>query len=168
MKKLLLGLFIFGLTTQVYSQTTRTEQLTEVVVTAVNYKYLNQSDNMDAAIPVKVLQRKAASYDLKAQDYYEDDFDFYTVSFYIPDGKLVAVYNPEGQILRTVEKFNDVRLPESVRIALAERFPNWQPVSDVYKITYKNTRGAKKIYKIKLQNGDKTMKVKLNEDGDYL
>ncbi len=168
MKKLILGLFIFGLTAQVYSQVTKVEELSEVVVTAVNYKYLNQTDNKVAAVPVKMLQRKAAAYDVKAQDYYQDDFDFYTVSFHIPDGKLVAVYSPEGKILRTIEKFNDVKLPVAVSRALVERFPNWEPVSDAYRITYKEDKGAKKIYKLKLSNGDKTMKVKMNEDGEYL
>ena len=168
MKKLILGLFIFGLTTQVFAQVTKVEQLSEVVVTAVNYKYLNQTDNKDAAVPVKMLERKAAAYDIQSQDFYQDDFDFYTVSFYIPDGKLVAVYNPEGKILRTIEKFNDVRLPEAVSQSLTDRFPNWVAVSDVYRIVYKEDRGAKKIYKLKLKNGDKTMRVKMNEDGEYL
>ncbi len=168
MKKLILGVFIFGLTTQVFSQITKVEQLSEVVVTAVNYKYLNQIDNKDAAIPVKVLERKAAAYDIQAQDFYQDDFDFYTVSFYIPDGKLVAVYDPEGKILRTIEKFDNIRLPEAVSQSLASRFPNWEPVKDIYRVTYKENRGAKKVYKLKLKNGDKTMRVKMTEDGDYL
>ena len=168
MKKLILGLFIFGLTTQVFAQVTKVEQLSEVVVTAVNYKYLNQTDNKDAAVPVKLLERKAAAYDIQSQDFYQDDYDFYSVSFHIPDGKLVAVYNPEGEILRTIEKFNDVRLPEAVSKSLTNRFPNWEAVSDVYRITYKEDRGATKIYKLKLKNGKKTMRVKMNEDGEYL
>ena len=168
MKKLILGLFIFGLTTQIFAQVTKVEQLSEVVVTAVNYKYLNQTDNKDAAVPVKLLERKAAAYDIQAQDFYQDDFDFYTVSFHIPDGKLVAVYNPDGKILRTIEKFNDVRLPEAVSKSLTNRFPKWVAVSDVYRITYKEDRRAKKVYKLKLKNGDKTMRVKMNEDGEYL
>ena len=168
MKKLILGLFIFGLTTQVFAQVTKVEQLSEVVVTPVNYKYLNQTDNKDAAVPVKLLERKAAAYDIQSQDFYQDDYDFYSVSFHIPDGKLVAVYNPDGKILRTIEKFNDVRLPEAVSKSLTDRFPNWVAVSDVYRITYKQDRGAKKIYKLKLKNGDKTMRVKMNEDGEYL
>lgn len=168
MKKLILGLFIIGLTTQVFSQVTKVEQLSEVVVTAVNYKYLNQTDNKDAAIPVKMLERKAAAFDLQAQDFYQDEFDFYTVSFYIPDGKLVAVYDPDGKILRTIEKFDNIRLPEAVSQSLASRFPNWKPVKDIYRVIYVEDRGAKKVYKLKLKNGDKTMRVKMNEDGDYL
>ena len=163
MRKLILGVFIFGLTTQVFAQVTKVEELSEVVVTAVNYKYLNQTDNKNAAIPVKLLERKAAAYDVQEQEYFDDEFDFYTVSFFIPDGKIVAVYSPEGKILRTIEKFKDVSLPIAVTQSLAERFPKWEPISDMYRVIYKDGKGAQKVYKIKLRNGDKTMKVKINE-----
>jgi hypothetical protein len=168
MKKFILSLLVIGLTSQVYSQIVPVEELSEVVVTAVNYKYLNQTDNKVAAIPVQMLQRKVAAYDVTTKDYYQDDYDFYTVQFYIPDGKIVAVYTPEGEIIRTIEKFNDIKLPDAVSKALLERFPKWDVVSDVYRVRYSEKNGAKKDYKLQLQNGDKTMKVKISEDGEFL
>lgn len=168
MKKFIVGLFVLGLASPLFSQVVKTEELSEVVVMAVNYKYLNQVDNTEAAIPVKMLERKAAAYDVTTKDYYEDDFDFYTVSFYIPDGKLVAVYDPEGKIIRTIEKFNDVALPDAVKKAVLKRYPNWEIVKDVYRVSYTDTKGAKKTYKLKLMNGDKVLRVKMNEDGEFL
>ena len=168
MKKFILSLLVIGLTSLVYSQVTKVEELSEVVVTAVNYKYLNQTDNKVAAVPVQMLQRKVAAYDVTTKDYYQDDYDYYTVEFYIPDGKIVAAYDPDGKILRTIEKFNDIKLPDAVSKALLERFPNWEIVSDVYRVTYSDKKGAKKNYKLKLQNGDKSMRVKMSEDGEFL
>ena len=168
MKKFILSLLVIGLTSQVYSQITKVEELSEVVFTAVNYKYLNQTDNKVAAVPVQMLQRKVAAYDVTTKDYYQDDYDYYTVEFYIPDGKIVAAYDADGKILKTIEKFKDIKLPNAVSKALLERFPNWDIVSDVYRVTYTEKKGAKKLYKLKLQNGDKTMKVKVNEDGAFL
>ncbi len=168
MKKFIVGLFVLGLTSPLFSQVVKTEELSEVVVMAVNYKYLNQVDNTEAAIPVKMLERKAAAYDVTTQDYYQDDFDFYTVSFYIPDGKIVAVYDPDGKIIRTIEKFNDISLPDAVKKAVLKRYPNWQIVSDVYRVSYTDAKGAKKTYKLKLKNGDKMLRVKMNEDGEFL
>ncbi len=168
MKKFILGLIVLGLTSQAFAQITEVEQLSEVVVTAVNYKYLNAIDNSEAAIPVQMLERKAAAYDVQAQDFYTDDYEFYTVSFFIPDGKIVAVYDPDGKIMRTIEKFKDIKLPTAVNNALAERFPNWELVSDVYRVSYSDTKGATKTYKLKLQNGDKTMKVKMSDKGEFL
>ena len=70
--------------------------------------------------------------------------------------------------MRTIEKFKDIKLPTAVNNALAERFPNWELVSDVYRVSYSDTKGATKTYKLKLQNGDKTMKVKMSDKGEFL
>ena len=76
MKKFILSLLVIGLTSQVYSQITKVEELSEVVVTAVNYKYLNQTDHKEAAVPVQMLQRKVAAYDVTTKDYYQDDYEY--------------------------------------------------------------------------------------------
>jgi len=168
MKKFILSLLAIGLFSFVYSQEAKLEELSEVVVEAVNYKYLNTTDNKVAAVPVKMLERKAAAYDVTTKDYYQDNYDYYSVSFVIPDGKLVAVYGPDGKILRTIEKFNNVQLPDAVRAALQDRFPGWEIIKDVYRIRYEDRKGALKNYKVKLQNGDKTMRVMMSEEGEFL
>ena len=168
MKKFIIGLFVIGLTSQVFAQIPKVEQLSEVVVTAVNYKYLNAIDSKEVAIPVKMLERKAAAYNVQDADFYSDDYEFYTVSFFIPEGKIVAAYNPEGQIIRTFERFENIKLPTAVRDAVAERFPNWTIVKDVYRVTYNQDDGANKTYKLKLENGDKTMRVKIDDTGEFL
>lgn len=168
MKKFIIGLFVIGLTSQVFAQVPKVEQLSEVVVTAVNYKYLNALDSKEVAIPVKMLERKVASYNVQDAEFYSDDYDFYTVSFYIPEGKIVAAYNPEGEVIRTIERFENVKLPIAVRDAVAERFPNWAIVEDVYRITYSQDKGANKRYKLKLKNGEKIMRVKVDDTGEFL
>jgi len=168
MKKFILSLLAIGLFSLVYSQEVKIEELSEVVVEAVNYKYLNTTDNKVAAVPVKMLERKAAAYDVTTKDYYQDNYDYYSVSFVIPDGKLVAVYGPDGKILRTIEKFTNIQLPDAVKAALQDRFPSWEIVKDVYRIRYEDRKGALKNYKVKLQNGDKTMRVMMTEEGEFL
>ncbi len=168
MKKVLLGLLTLVLAIPATAQVIKTEQLSEVVVEAVNYRYLNQLDNSQAAIPVKMLERKVAAYDVTQQDFYEDDFEYYTVNFIIPEGKIVAAYDPQGKIIRTIERFEDIALPAAVRNSLAKRFPNWKVTKDVYKVNYHQTKGVDKTYKIKLVNGDKTMRVKMTDDGKFL
>jgi hypothetical protein len=168
MKKFIVGLFVIGLTSQVFAQITKVEQLSEVVVTAVNYKYLSALDNKEAAVPVQMLERKVAAYNVEDSDFYSDEFGFYYVSFFIPEGKIVAAYNTDGEIIRTIERFEDVKLPVTVRNAVAERFPKWKIVNDVYRVTYNQNKGANKSYKIKLKNGDKTMRVKIDDKGEFL
>ena len=168
MKKFIIGLFVIGLTSQVFAQVTKVEKLSEVVVTAINYKYLNAIDSKEAAIPVKMLEKKAAAYNAQDSDFYQDDWGFYHISFIIPEGKIVAAYNAKGEIVRTIERFENVKLPIAVRDAVAERFPKWAIVKDVYRVTYNQEKGANKSYKLKLKNGEKIMRVKMDDTGEFL
>ncbi|MEB8328078.1 nicotinate-nucleotide adenylyltransferase [Flavobacteriaceae bacterium KMM 6897] len=168
MKKTLLGLLVLGLTSQGFSQIVQTEKLSEVVVTAVNYKYLDATTNEEVALPVKKLAQAAASYNIKESELYSDEYEFYTISFFIPEGQIVAIYNPDGQIIRTVEKFKNIKMPNAVAKAVKDTYPKWDVESDVYLVSYTNDKGAKKTYKLKLKNGDKRMRVKVDETGTFL
>lgn len=169
MKKIVLILFGVGLVIPIRAQIVRTEQLSEVTVYATNYKYLNSVRSDDpAAIPVSMLERKVATFDLMDSDFYNDEYEFYHISFYIPEGKILAAYDANGKILRTVERFENVALPISVRDAVAERFPGWTVSKDVYAVTYHEEKGTQKRYKLVLVNGDKKLRVKLDETGAFL
>lgn len=166
MKKSILSLIIFCFTFGMYSQIT---QLPEVVITAVNYKYLNAVESEDTDISVKMLQEQVAMYDLKNSELYNDDYDTYMVSFYIPDGKILAAYDSDGKVIRTIEKFKNIKLPKNIRDAVTKRFPNWSLEKDVYLVNYhSNNEKVSKQYKVKLKNGKKIMRVKLTEDADFL
>ena len=166
MKKLLIILFVIGLSTNIYDQDPI--QLSEVIIVARNYKYLNKVDNTEAAIPVEFLQRKVAAYNVKDADFYDDDYEYYTVSFFIPDGKIVAVYDADGKIIRTIEKFKNVKLPMAITKAVTKRFPQWKVAKDVYLLNYHKEKGAKKKYKITLENGDQRLKIKTDAEGNFL
>ena len=58
------------------------------------------------------LEEKVAMFDLRSSEYYNDEYDTYYVSFYIPDGKILAAYDKEGKLVRTIEKFKNVKLPK--------------------------------------------------------
>ncbi len=165
MKKLVIGLFIFGLTTQVFSQVI---ELSEVNV-SVNYKYLDAIDLDQIPIPVKILTEKVLNFEANKDDLYDDEYDTYRVSFFIPDGKVVAAYDNTGKILRTIEKYKNIRLPQDVLQAIAERFPNWAVIEDVYEVNYHCDKGiTKKHYKIKLENQDKIVTIKTDAKGNFI
>jgi hypothetical protein len=168
MKKVILGLLALGLAIPAFTQDVKVEELSEVVIRPMNFKYLNAIDSREAAVPVRMLERMVASYDVTEAEFYREDFDFYTVSFFIPDGKIVAEYDADGKVIRTIEKFKDIALPDGVKTALLDRFPNWTVSKDVYRVTYTEDNGAKKIYKLLLVNGDKKMRVKIDNIGTFL
>ncbi len=168
MKKLLLVLLAIGLTSQFYAQVINDGMLPEVEVRATNYKYLNSIDNSEAAVSVKMLEDKVAKFDVRSSEFYEDGTDFYKVYFYIPDGTIVAAYDRNGKILYTIEKFKNVALPYDVAASVTERFPGWKIAKDYYKLNYDTKSGVSKQYKIILENGKKTIRVKLDEEGVFL
>ncbi len=126
MKKLLLGLFVFGLATQfMFSQVVKPIELSEVNVT-VNYKYLDAIDSKEVAVPVKMLEQEVAYFNLKESDLYSDEYDTYQVSFFIPQGRIVAAYDSDGKILRTIERFKNIKLPRSVIVSITKNYPKWE------------------------------------------
>ena len=99
---------------------------------------------------------------------YQYDYDYYEVNFYIPEGYILAAYDRDGNLLRTIEKFKDVTLPKDVISSVAKRFPNWVIKSDVYLVNYHDERGITKKYKLTLQNGDERIKIKVDETGTFM
>lgn len=168
MKKTILSLIILGLVFQGYSQEIKTEELSEVVIAATNYKYLSATGLENAAVSIALLEQKVASYDLKDTEFYNDEYDSYVVSFYIPEGKILAAYNKEGTIIRTVERFTNITLPKEVYTSVAKQYPNWIIEKDVYLVNYHDQGGIHKKYKILLKNGDKRIRVKCDPKGNFL
>ena len=168
MKKILLGFLVLGLTTQFYAQVVEGGLLPEVEVRAMNYEYLNSIDNKSATVDIRKLEQKVANYDLQSADFYIEDYDLYKVTFYIPEGIIVAAYDNDGIILYTIERFEDTKLPKPVMKSVNKKFPGWKISKDVYKLSYTKEYGAKKTYKITLDNGVKKLRVKTDENGNFI
>ncbi len=165
MRKLIVGLIIIGFAIQAQAQV---EELSEVVVSATNYKYLTQVGLENASIPVSELEYKVANFDLKSADFYSEDNESYVVSFFIPQGKVLASYDDEGNIIRTVERFKNVKLPREVIESVAKRYPNWTFAKDTYLVNYYESGKVSQRYKITLENGDQRIKVKTDIKGNFL
>lgn len=144
------------------------QTLPEVTVAARNYKYLKAVNYSEAAQPVKLLERKAAAFDVKNSEYYDDEYDSYSISFYLPSGYLLAVYDQDGKILRTAERYKNSALPYAVRSAVAQKYPGWGITKDVYRVQYEQDGQTKTDYKLLLEKGDQRMRVKTNDQGTFL
>jgi hypothetical protein len=168
MMRMMISLFVIGVTLQFYAQEPKVERLDEITIVAKNYKYLDKAGAEDVAIPIQQLQRKVATYNIKELDIYEDEYDYYDVSFIIPEGKILASYDKDGNILRTAEKFKDINLPATIVNSIVSRFPSWSISKNVYLVYYHDRDGIKKTYKIILENGDKRIKIKMDDLGNYL
>ena len=154
-----------GFVYQMYAQDIK---LPEVIISAVNYKYLNAVNTVDSDPAVTRLEQEVAFYNVKESDLYEDDYDTYMIEFYIPEGRIVAAYDSNGELLRTIEKFKSVKLPKDVRDAVFTRFPNWTLDKDVYYVNYDVNKDVKKVYKIKLRNGNEVLRIKIDAEGNFM
>jgi hypothetical protein len=167
MKKLTLLMSIFtlilGFTIQTFGQIV----LPEVKIIAVNYKYLNAVDRSDMPLPVRQLEQAAASFDVKNSDYYLDEYDNYSISFYIPEGSMLASYDKDGKLLRTAEKYKNIRLPQAVSKSVYIKYPDWRIAKDYYLVNYYDGSDATKRYKLILEKGGKKMRIKTDENGDF-
>lgn len=168
MKNLILILFLFGLLSPLYAQITEPEELKEVELVAVNYKYLDAVTNEEVAVPVKKMSEHVAKYDIKSSDIYHDNYDTYEVSFFIPEGTVLAAYDKDGKLLRTIERYKNVGLPSAVRNAVQEQYPKWTVSKDIYLVNYHDDKGASKKYKLKLENGKEVIRIKTDEKGNIL
>jgi hypothetical protein len=165
MRKLMLSLFILGLTTQIFAQDPI--MLPEVFIVH-NYKYLSSANTGEIATPVKDLQIKISDFDVKELDVYADEHDLYDVYFYIPEGKVLASYDKDSNLLRTAERYKNIDLPSTVRDAVKRRFPNWSISKNLYLVNFYESGNMKKMYKLVLENADHRIRVKVDEYGDFL
>lgn len=164
MKNIFFGLFIMGLTTQIYAQDPIA--LPEVFIVH-NYMYISSVGLEELAIPVEELQLKVSDFNVKELDIYSDENEFYDVYFIIPEGKILASYDAESNLLRTAERFKNINLPSVVQKAITDRFPNWTISKNVYLVNYHESGNVKKIYKLTLENGKKRIKIKVDNLGSF-
>ena len=163
--------FIF-ITTLLYTFfiNAQTIELPQTII-SLNYKYLESQESKTMPLHVKNLEAEVLNYNHKEElsELYDDEYDTYSVSFYVPKGKIVAAYDKNGKIIRTIEKYNNVRLPLEVMQAVSKRFPNWGIIEDVYLVKYHcDEDSLKHEYKIKIKNEDQTLIVKTDENGLFL
>lgn len=167
MKKLFIGLIVIGLTAIGFAQE-KTVTLEEIEILGVNYKYLDALGDEDVARPVKLLERKVATFDLTSLDGYEDEEQDYYVYFKIPQGKILAIYDEEGVIRRTSEKFTDIKLPLAVSNAIVSKYPGWRITGDIYRVSYIKNKKTRKTYKLFIEKNGKHIRVRTDEKGNFL
>jgi len=170
MKKIILGLFVFGLTIQSFAQEI---EILEVSIAPASYKYIDKvaGDNAEVspAEPVKLLQERPAAFNLGNSKYYEDEYENYFLSFYIPEGKILASYDAEGNILRTIEKLKNTEIPSVVAKAVVDKYPGWTVSENVYLVNFHDKNEViRKEYKLLLERANQRRRVKTDENGNFL
>ena len=171
MKKLIIGLFVLGLTTLSFSQNlnngiTETE-LKGVVITAPNYTYLNKVFDKNTPNRVRQLELEAAKYNINDDPGYDSSFKEYEVVFRQDNNRIKAIYDKDGEIINCSEKFSNVKLPENILSSnIFEDNNGWTLHKDTYLVSYKKGMDVKKVYKVQLRKGKQKKNFTINMEGD--
>jgi hypothetical protein len=163
MKSLLLGLLIFGITNQMHSQNPPSKSETKSSILQ-NIKYLEHVNAKDNPIIVMKLENVAAQYNITESSIYKQKSNTtYEVVFEESNGKIVATYNKSGEIIKSVEEYNNLKLPIQVSVAISKKYPGWSFASNTHRIIYKNG-SIKKMYDVIIKNNSTTKELKFELD----
>jgi len=173
MKKFFIGTLFIGLASLGFSQSGNSEmkevKLSDVTITALNDDYLDKVGESESLSPwVFTLEREASRFNVKeSPNFYPGGTNKF--GFIKRKGKIIATYNDDGKIVSTKEFYGDIMLPNAVREALYLAYPEWNMKKNTYLVSYDHRRGAKKVYKIQIQNDEKRTKtVKFDDEGNIM
>ncbi|MBA6155682.1 hypothetical protein H3Z83_03980 [Tenacibaculum sp. S7007] len=174
MKKLVIGFLFLGLTSLTHSQVengTPNITLEAVTIKPLNLSYLKNVQDKNTPEVAVALENEAARYDITEDPIFDREFEAYEVVFKAKTeggstGLITATYDSEGKILKSVEKYKNILLPKTVREAIWEKYPNWVIHKDVYLVSYKNNKDARKLFRVQIRKDGNKKNLKLGYNGN--
>jgi len=171
MRTQVIGLLFLGITSLMTAQTSADDinvddeinnvELNNLVISA-NSKYMNKAYDENASNTIKNLEQIVASFKIKNTSTYSSEFDSYLVNFRNDKTAINTVYNSDGTILSSNEKFKDVLMPHTVRQALYKEYPGWTIHKNSYHVSYSENRNVKKLYKIQVRKDGEKKNLKVD------
>ena len=165
MKKILFGGLVLGVLGLVCAQEPEYKgqviELEEIVLRAPNFEYLATVQNKHTPATVKVLERKAAFFDIEESPIYNDSFDTYEVFFSHSDGRVIATYDKDGQIVKSYEKFKDIPVPAPIRNTVQMTYPDWTINKHTYVVSYYRNESITKTYHFQIRKGREKKNLKM-------
>lgn len=168
MKKVLISLFVVSFIGLSYSQEnneTKEVVLESVTVIPINKTYLDRVQDATMSIHIKDLENRVAQCDITNSRNYDGSDRPFEAIFKSSKGYIFATFDKDGKVLTTSEKFKNVKLPEPIRNAIFEDYPDWILLSDTYTVHYKGENDVKKTYKVKIGKGNlkKTFRIDFSD-----
>ena len=133
-----------------------------------NSDYLTKINDRYNSDDLLILEKKVSEYDVTRSTNFDGRTKTFTVKFVATKGAIEAIYDENGIILSTTEKFKDVNLPVPVRHTAFNLYPDWQISGNVYSVNYYRNKDAEKTYKLKLTKGKKKTVLYLDSEGNQM
>ncbi|MFV5691308.1 hypothetical protein ACM55K_04690 [Flavobacterium sp. LT1R49] len=169
MKSFIIVVLFLSITLTSYSQdidgNIRMEELPGVVIKSAGKDFSIYLPDRNPDKNVRALEEKFIAYDL-GKDY--EGYENYLVIMETKNGSLNATYNENGKLIRVVENYKNVRLPNSVIYSVYKAFPGWQIVNDKYLYSQKEGDVIKKEYNLRIKKDKDVRKLVVNANGDIV
>jgi len=175
MKSIIIALLLLGLTTSSYSQDKtkknveegiiKMEELPAVVIKRVGTDFSVYLPDNNPDQDVRRMEEKFIAYDI-GKDY--EGYENYLLLMETKNGSLSATYNENGKLIRVVENYKNVRLPNEVIYSIYRTYPDWTIVNDKYLYTQEEGDILKKQYNLKIKKGKQTLRLTVRPNGDIL
>jgi hypothetical protein len=174
MKTFIITLLFLGLALSSYSQDKmmkdgegpiKAEELPAIVIkrAGTDFSVYIPSGNTDS--DVKALEQKFVAYDI-GKDY--EGFENYLLIMDTKDGSLNATYNENGKLVRVVENYKNVKLPNEVVFSIYRTYPEWKIVNDKFLYTQEEGDIINNLYNLKLEKGKQTLRIKIRANGEII
>ena len=98
----------------------------------------------------------------------DQKYEQYQVRLQSSKGTLQADFDRDGKLGATVERFENIAIPVPLMAQLLRDHEGWRMVKNVHITKGEKGRVAKEFYKIKLENGKQSKKIKIYVDSDRL
>jgi hypothetical protein len=174
MKSLIIILLTLGLTFPSFSQVKKTqekeapmkiEELPGVVIKRAGKDFSIYLPDNNPDKNVRNLEDKFIAYDI-GKDY--EGSEEYLLILETKKGSLAATYNETGKLIRVVENFKNVKLPNLVIYSIYKTYPGWRIVNDKYLYSQEQGDIIKKQYHIKIKKGKETQKLTVRPNGEII
>ena len=174
MKALIIGLLFLGLTSLSYAQNREGKMLSEVEVYTSNHSYLESVEDKYLPKAVGLLEREVANFNVHQSSLkkrgdkndYPDRDGNYNVKFTNKLGTINAVYDYRGKVLKTTERFINVKLPREILHSILKKYPDWTISKDMYFVKYNHNKEVIRKYIIHIKNDNKNVKLRLDKNGN--
>jgi hypothetical protein len=166
MKSFIITLVFLVLSVSAYSQDKmKMEELPAVVIKSAGSDFSVYIPDNHPDRDVRRMEEKFIAYDL-GKDL--GGYETYLVLMETKNGSLAATYDETGKLIRVVENYKNVRLPNEVIYSIYKTYPDWTIVKDKYLYTQEEGDVLKKQYNLKLVKDKQTLRLTVTSNGDIL
>ncbi|MHA6280612.1 hypothetical protein ACXYMT_10560 [Salinimicrobium sp. CAU 1759] len=176
MKKLIIGIFLLAFIATGNSQ---------ILLDEAKVDYKKASMKLDPATQTLVIhipEKKVGefgkdplifmknNFDVESflKDNADQDFAEFQVNFVSNKGYMTARFNGDGDLISSQQRFKNMRLPQDVQLEIAQLYNGANVLSTKSFAQSKGWIIDKEYYKIKLDDGERTRRVRIDRRNDRL